>query len=288
VGHSSRGAGLDIGAAAPLRLLSPTVALHPHPQHMFNAALSLLRVASIFGVGAMSVLPADPLLSVPILTFSSNLSTSEVSRLSLEALLQLQQISGFQRSSFMIANGQPIMQVFAFLEWEGPAELSEHRARTTRVLRAAAHTLGHTLSSVTYLDGEVGGFRAAQGGSVLLRLRWPLAPQSAVARPDALEFLRHDPIELGGMETFIAEDSEIWTSFLASQDGFVAKTVLVPYLMPLSLATAAWSLVHWTSLEQWKSIPVASLIKTEDAFHSTLGYEVPIHALPTDDGFGLP
>ena len=67
-------------------------------------------------------------------------------------------------------------------------------------------------------------------------------------------------------EKFIELDKEIWTSFLSEQPGFLSKEI---WLDPNNLDEII-AVVHWQTLEQWKSIPVQSLVQNDLKFRQAL------------------
>jgi uncharacterized protein (TIGR03792 family) len=53
------------------------------------------------------------------------------------------------------------------------------------------------------------------------------------------------------VDAFLARDDEVWTTFLQTCDGFVAKEVWLPEPADGHVVVQIW----WNSLEQWQAIP---------------------------------
>lgn len=68
-------------------------------------------------------------------------------------------------------------------------------------------------------------------------------------------------------EKFIAKDAEIWTAKLSSYPGFLSKEVWINPEIPTEVVL----IIHWQTLEQWKSIPVNILIETDKLFTKEFG-----------------
>ena len=61
------------------------------------------------------------------------------------------------------------------------------------------------------------------------------------------------------VETFLARDGEVWTTFLALQPGFCGKEVWLPSDRPGTVVF----IIRWETLEQWKAITPAQVQTVE-------------------------
>ena len=68
-------------------------------------------------------------------------------------------------------------------------------------------------------------------------------------------------------EKFITEDQRIWTTALATQDGFLSKEV---WLAPQS-SDRVFLVVHWQTKQQWNNVSRELLIQTETEFAKVMG-----------------
>lgn len=68
-------------------------------------------------------------------------------------------------------------------------------------------------------------------------------------------------------EKLIQEDEKIWTAALAQYPGFLSKQV---WIDPQALNEVVF-VIHWESLEAWKSIPADILDETEKRFAERMG-----------------
>lgn len=68
-------------------------------------------------------------------------------------------------------------------------------------------------------------------------------------------------------EKFVQQDAEIWTAALAQYPGFLHKEV---WISPENLAEVIL-VIHWDSLEDWKSVPVEHLKQIEAQFDAVMG-----------------
>lgn len=68
-------------------------------------------------------------------------------------------------------------------------------------------------------------------------------------------------------EAFIAADEAIWTSVLASYEGFLGKEV---WIRP-DADDEITLVIHWASREAWFSIPESVLEETDRRFHAAIG-----------------
>jgi uncharacterized protein (TIGR03792 family) len=68
-------------------------------------------------------------------------------------------------------------------------------------------------------------------------------------------------------EKFVQVDAEIWTAYLAKQEGFLKKEV---WISPDALDDIVL-VIHWQTLEQWQSIPKPELKRVDDQFKKALG-----------------
>jgi len=221
-----------------------------------------------------------PLLVIPILTCTDNITSDMVAAIETSALPALHVLPGFQRACFIRDHQLPTAEIFVFLEWSDFHSWEASRGIVADSLVNASQEAG--CAALSYFDDQFDGFRTVLPPDrlALSALNW-VCPSNAT-----LETLRHAPIKAGGMRRFLAADAATWTAFLRGQDGFVAKDVLVRYWESLDAGTVAYSMIHWASLEQWKAIPGPDLANTEEQFQEANGYEVPVKAFPSsEDGF---
>lgn len=68
-------------------------------------------------------------------------------------------------------------------------------------------------------------------------------------------------------EQFVQKDAEIWTDILSQYPGFLGKEV---WISPDDL-TEVVAVIHWESLEAWKSIPADVLKAAETRFTAAMG-----------------
>ncbi|NJP09933.1 MAG: TIGR03792 family protein [Leptolyngbyaceae cyanobacterium RU_5_1] len=68
-------------------------------------------------------------------------------------------------------------------------------------------------------------------------------------------------------EKFIQTDEAIWTATLAKYPGFLGKHVWINPKEPNEVVLV----IHWASLENWKSIPADVLEETERQFSAQMG-----------------
>lgn len=68
-------------------------------------------------------------------------------------------------------------------------------------------------------------------------------------------------------EKFIAEDEKIWTTALATNDGFLGKEI---WIDP-NLTDRIYLVVRWQTKEQWNAVPRDLLQATEAKFSETIG-----------------
>ena len=68
-------------------------------------------------------------------------------------------------------------------------------------------------------------------------------------------------------EKFIVEDEKIWTSALATQDGFLGKEI---WIDP-GQSDRIYIVIHWQTREQWKAVPIELLAETDAKFISAIG-----------------
>jgi uncharacterized protein (TIGR03792 family) len=73
---------------------------------------------------------------------------------------------------------------------------------------------------------------------------------------------------------FIQRDTEIWTSFLADQPGFISKEIWINPSHPDEVVL----IVHWASREQWHAIPQSALKQTTERFNKAVGADYPLVA----------
>ena len=70
-------------------------------------------------------------------------------------------------------------------------------------------------------------------------------------------------------EKFVVEDEKIWTSALATQDGFLGKEI---WIAP-EQSDRVYIVIHWQTREQWKAVPTDLLSETDAKFNSAMGKE---------------
>ena len=68
-------------------------------------------------------------------------------------------------------------------------------------------------------------------------------------------------------EKFIQVDREIWTATLEQYSGFLGKEV---WLDP-NQVDRVFLVIRWQTREQWKSVPQAILVQTEQKFAQQMG-----------------
>lgn len=68
-------------------------------------------------------------------------------------------------------------------------------------------------------------------------------------------------------EKFVQKDDEIWTATLSRYPGFIRKEV---WISPDRLDEAI-VVIHWESMEAWKSVPAEVLADTDARFTAAMG-----------------
>ncbi|MBD3884330.1 TIGR03792 family protein [Phormidium tenue FACHB-886] len=68
-------------------------------------------------------------------------------------------------------------------------------------------------------------------------------------------------------ELYVQKDAEIWTTALSKYPGFLSKEV---WISPENFSELI-IVIHWASLENWKSIPAADLQQIEAEFNQAMG-----------------
>lgn len=68
-------------------------------------------------------------------------------------------------------------------------------------------------------------------------------------------------------EKFIAKDAQVWTAMLSGYPGFLSKEVWINPEIPTEVVL----IIHWQTLEQWKSIPADILVETDQLFTQEFG-----------------
>ncbi|MGC1395345.1 MAG: TIGR03792 family protein [Coleofasciculaceae cyanobacterium] len=68
-------------------------------------------------------------------------------------------------------------------------------------------------------------------------------------------------------EKFIAKDAQVWTAMLSGYPGFLSKEVWINPEIPTEVVL----IIHWQTLEQWKSIPADKLVETDQLFTKEFG-----------------
>jgi uncharacterized protein (TIGR03792 family) len=69
------------------------------------------------------------------------------------------------------------------------------------------------------------------------------------------------------VDDFITIDHEVWTTYLASFDGFISKEVWINEKKPGEIHT----ILIWENLECWKAIPLEQLKAKDFEFKEKLG-----------------
>jgi uncharacterized protein (TIGR03792 family) len=93
-----------------------------------------------------------------------------------------------------------------------------------------------------------------------------------------IEWLRI-PVPQALQDSFLEQDSLIWTPVLAAQAGFVSKECWRDVTDPDVLHLV----IRWQSLEQWKSVPLAILEATQTMFEIALGTTYAVYSCTTYD-----
>lgn len=68
-------------------------------------------------------------------------------------------------------------------------------------------------------------------------------------------------------EKFVQQDDEIWTATLSQYPGFLRKEV---WISPDQLDEVV-VVIHWDSMESWKSVPADVLDRTNTRFEQAIG-----------------
>ncbi|MBD1851789.1 TIGR03792 family protein [Leptolyngbya sp. FACHB-711] len=68
-------------------------------------------------------------------------------------------------------------------------------------------------------------------------------------------------------EKFVQKDDEIWTAILSQYPGFLRKEV---WISPDQLDEVI-AVIHWESMEAWKSVPADVLEQTDTRFAEAMG-----------------
>jgi uncharacterized protein (TIGR03792 family) len=68
-------------------------------------------------------------------------------------------------------------------------------------------------------------------------------------------------------EKFVQKDDEIWTATLSQYPGFLSKEV---WISPDQLDEVI-TIIHWESMEAWKSVPQDVLEATDARFNQAMG-----------------
>lgn len=74
-------------------------------------------------------------------------------------------------------------------------------------------------------------------------------------------------VDEAAIDEFVERDRAIWTTALAQYPGFAKKEVWTNPDTPGEIICV----IHWETVEQWKSIPVSALESIEAEFQAEMG-----------------